>query len=82
MLRELEFHEDAIDALCDVAVKSGDELFEVALTMFHDYEHGISLVRRNTGKSRFAITREVVENPDGVLSDWIRESYNEQETTS
>ncbi len=79
---ELEFHEDAIDALCDVAVKSGDELFEVALTMFHDYEHGLSLVRRNTGKSRFAITREVVENPDGVLSDWIRESYNEQETTS
>ena len=79
---ELEFQEDAIDALCDKAVSAGDELFEVALTMFHDYEHGLSLVRRNTGKSRFVVTQEVVEDPDGVLSDWIRESYNEQETTS
>ena len=79
---ELEFREDAIDALCDKAVRDGDELFAVALTMFHDYEHGLSLVRRNTGKSHFVITREVIEDPDGVLSNWIRESYNEQGPTS
>jgi len=50
--------------------------------MFHDYEHGLSLVRRNTGKASFVITRDVVDNPDGVLSDWIRESYTEQEPTA
>ncbi|MEO2003953.1 MAG: AAA family ATPase [Candidatus Poribacteria bacterium] len=79
---ELEFREDAIDALCDKALGEGDELFAVALTMFHDYEHGLSLVRRNTGTSQFVITREVIEDPDGMLSNWIRESYNEQEPAS
>jgi len=44
-------------------------------TLFKDYEHGLNLIKRNTGRDAFTITKEAVQNPADTLNKWIRKSY-------
>lgn len=71
----LAFSDDAVDAVCERAMKEGLPVPNVLRSLLADYGHGLSLIRRNTGQTTFELTREVVEDADGVLSRWIRESY-------
>lgn len=71
----LTFSDDAVDAVCERAMKEGLPVPNVLRSLLADYGHGLSLIRRNTGQTTFELTREVVEDADGVLSRWIRESY-------
>ena len=43
--------------------------------LLKDYEHGLNLIRRNTGQDRFVITREAVNSPAETLNKWIKKSY-------
>jgi len=71
----LAFTDDAVDALCERALHDRLSLENVLRSLFSDYGHGLSLIRRNTGQTTFEVTRDVVQDADGVLSQWIRESY-------
>jgi ATP-dependent Clp protease ATP-binding subunit ClpX len=39
-----------------------------------DFEHGLKLVREKTGRTRFFITREALEKPEGYIADLLRHS--------
>jgi endopeptidase Clp ATP-binding regulatory subunit ClpX len=71
----LTFTDDAVDAVCERALKDKLGIENVLRSLFSDYGHGLSLIRRNTGQTAFEVTREVAEDADGALSRWIRESY-------
>ncbi|GIX06690.1 MAG: hypothetical protein KatS3mg115_1093 [Candidatus Poribacteria bacterium] len=71
----LHFDEAAVRALVERATQEGITVEETARRLLRDYGHGLRLIRRNTGQDTFTITREVIESPDAVLSDWIRRSY-------
>ena len=72
---ELRFDDAAVSRLCERAIESGRDVYAMAEELFDDYEHGLSLIRRNTGQVQFTITAEVIEDPDRALSEWIRQSY-------
>lgn len=38
------------------------------------FEHGLKLVREKTGRTRFFITREALEKPEGYIADLLRHS--------
>ena len=38
-----------------------------------EFEHGLKLVREKTGRTRFFITREALERPDGYVADLLRQ---------
>lgn len=52
---------------------------EFCRELLANFEHGLDLIRRNSGQTRFAITSEVIETPDEMLNKWIRESYRDKE---
>ena len=72
---QLVFEEDAVDRLVAQSRESGKTIRAVCDDTFHNYEYGLNLVYRNTGRDAFTITAEVVEEPDRLLSQWVVESH-------
>ena len=71
----MAFDDEAVELIVDRSLKSGKTIRALCESLFHDYQFGLALIFRNSGKSDFPITKEVVEDPDGTLSEWVVESY-------
>jgi ATP-dependent Clp protease ATP-binding subunit ClpX len=72
---DLLFAEDAVSALIDASLAADKTIRALCEEKFRDFQHGLKLVAHNTGRTQFPITRDVVEQPDKVLSVWVVESY-------
>lgn len=59
----------------DTGVGSSSVLSGPAKSGVHGGEYGLNLIKRNTGQAVFVITPEVLQDPEGVLERWIRDSY-------
>jgi len=77
----LAAHPDA--ELIDLGVGEPDEMaFPLSVRAlceekFRDFHHGLKLIARDGDPRRFAITREVIDAPDKVLSRWVVESFKQ-----
>ncbi len=78
----LEFDDEAVDALVDLSVSTDKTIRALCEERFRNFQHGLTLVSRNTGRMTFTITRKAVENPDKELSAWVAESYKKSEEHS
>ena len=67
----LEFRPLAIEALVAEAEARDRTLQSLCEEKFKDYQHGLSIIHRNTGQTVFKIGKPAVENPDGELSQWV-----------
>lgn len=77
----LEFSNAACAKIVELAVNQDRSTSSICEHLFKDYEHGLKIVSRNSGQSRFLITPEAVDNPDGELSKWVVESIKGKETS-
>ncbi len=75
---EIEFSKEACEKLVAKAVDEDRSTNSLCEQLFKDYEHGLKIVARNSGKTRFLITPEAVENPDAELSKWVVESFKQK----
>jgi ATP-dependent protease Clp ATPase subunit len=73
---EISFEEEAMTRLIAKADEASVGIRDYCARAFRDYEFGLALIRRNSGKTQFKIPLEAVENPDGVLSQWVVASYS------
>ncbi|PTY02326.1 ATP-dependent protease [Verrucomicrobia bacterium LW23] len=71
----LKLQPDAIDALVRGAESGNRPVLEHCAGVFKDWEFGLRLIQKNSGQTEFTITRDVVENSDRRLSEWVVESY-------
>jgi ATP-dependent Clp protease ATP-binding subunit ClpX len=74
----LEFDDDAVDAVVAISVATDKTIRAICEERFHNFQHGLKLVSRNTSRTNFTITKAVVEAPDKMLSQWIVDSYGQQ----
>ncbi len=72
---ELTFEAEAAHGLVQRALAEGLGVRELCETLFKDYQFGLQLIRKNSGRREFEIPWRAVQDPDGVLSDWVVESY-------
>ena len=72
---QVSFDDEATELVCKKA--EGRECLpgEICEEILQSCQHGLNLIKQNTGRKEFTFTKEVVENPDEVLESWIRESY-------
>jgi ATP-dependent Clp protease ATP-binding subunit ClpX len=75
---KLKFSDAAIDLISEKAEAAGIDAKIMCDKILEDYEHGLKLIRRNTGRSEFSITEEVIKNPSGTLDKWFKEYYTHQ----
>ena len=67
----LEFRPLAIEALIAEAEALDRTIQSLCEEKFKDFEHGLSIIQRNTGQTVFKIGKPAVEDPDGELSKWV-----------
>lgn len=73
---EILFDEEATSAICERSLSQDRNVKEICDEILSSYQHGLNLIKQNTGQASFTFPIEVIENPDPVLEQWIRDSYN------
>ena len=74
----LEFDEEAIAALVDLAFEANKTVRTMCGERFRDLPYGLKLVSRNTGRTSFSVTKALVENPGRELARQIAESFHKE----
>ena len=72
---EIQFDVDATDAICERVVTQEKTVKQLCDEIMTSCQHGLNLIKQNTGQTSFQFPIQVVENPDPVLEEWIRASY-------
>ena len=73
---ELAFDDSAIERLIELSLAADKTIRALCEEKFRDFHHGLKLIARDGEPRRFAITRDVVDAPDKVLSRWVVESFH------
>ena len=73
---EIEFDEGALLKLTELAL-DGKNVTAICQRLTEDFEHGFTLVRDRSGQSRFVLTGDAVDDPEGYLNKLIKETYSE-----
>lgn len=73
---EILFDAEATGAICERALSHKKNVNQICDEILTSYQHGLNLIKQNTGQTSFTFPIDVVENPDPVLEQWIRDSYN------
>jgi ATP-dependent Clp protease ATP-binding subunit ClpX len=74
---EIEFDERAIARLTELALEKGQNAESICEGLTENFEHGFKLIRDRIGQSRFVLTAEAVDDPQGYLNKVIKETYSE-----
>jgi len=72
----LEFKPLAQEALIDEVNRSDRSVQSLCEEKFKDFEHGLSIIKRNTGQTVFKIGKLTIQNPDKELSQWVVRSID------
>jgi ATP-dependent Clp protease ATP-binding subunit ClpX len=75
---EVSFTDGAVDALAQKVWKGSREPADDLKVALYNYGHGLKLIREKTGKRRFLIPAEGVENPEQYLNRLIQEAYRQE----
>jgi len=74
---KISFTDGAIGLLGEEAVEQGRSGLQICQQRFKDYQFGLNLIQKNTGKGDFKLGVEAVHDADTFLSECIVQSYKE-----
>ena len=74
----LRFTPEAVERLAAMALVRAQSVRDLCAALFKDYQFGLGLIARNSGRTEFALDAEAVEAPERVLSQWVVASYRDR----
>ena len=72
---EIIFDDTAVQRLVERAQAERMTMNDLCAHLFKDYQFGLNLIRKNTGRTKFVINAEAVDAPDKFLSELVVQSY-------
>src|SRR5437588_7228230 len=72
---EIVFDDSALRRLVERAQTERMNMNDLCAHLFKDYQFGLSLVQKNTGRTKFVLGAEAVDAPDRCLSELVVQSY-------
>src|SRR5437867_2735635 len=72
---EIVFDDSALRRLVERAQTERMTMDELCAHLFKDYQFGLSLVKKNTGRTKFVLGAEAIDAPDKCLSELVVQSY-------
>ncbi|PYL69078.1 MAG: ATP-dependent protease [Verrucomicrobia bacterium] len=72
---EIVFDEAAIRRLVERAKAERMNMSDLCSHLFKDYQFGLSLINKNTGRTKFILNAEAIDAPDQFLSELVVQSY-------
>ncbi len=79
---EIVFDDSALRRLVERAHSERMNMNDLCAHLFKDYQFGLSLVKKNTGRTKFVLGAEAVDAPDRCLSELVVQSYYPVAATS
>jgi ATP-dependent Clp protease ATP-binding subunit ClpX len=79
---ELQFDDSAIARLAQLSSELDKAIYSICEQRFHDAQHGLKIIARNTGLNRFSIDAGFISDPDNKISKWVVDSFKSQEKDS
>ena len=71
----MRFDDSALGRLAERAEAERMKMRDLCAHLFKDFQFGLSLIQKNTGRTQFALDRTAVDAPDKFLSDLVLQSY-------
>ena len=65
------FDDDALLSIGKLAAGQGRSVLQVCGDLFHDYEYGLKLLRKNSGQAELALPAAAIDDPDQYLSQLV-----------
>lgn len=78
----LIFEDEAAEVIIAHATEGDKTIRALCEEKFKDFQHGLQIISRNTGRNEFTINRAAAEAPDKELSQWVVASFKEGESTA
>ena len=78
----LEFKALAVEHLINEVKEKDRTIQSLCEEKFADFEHGLTIINRNTGQSVFKLGKLAIENPDKELSQWVVRSVESVKASS
>ena len=72
---EIVFDDSALRSLVERAQTERMKMNDLCAHLFKDYQFGLGLVKKNTGRTKFVLGGEAVDAPDRCLSELVVQSY-------
>ncbi len=76
---QLDFSEEAAEVLIADAIERDKMIRTICEEKFKDFQHGLHIIHRNTGQTRFEINADAARAPDKALSQWVVTSFKHAE---
>ncbi len=75
----LVFDAAAVAAIGEKSSEKRTSILQTCTLLFKDFQFGLKLIQKNTGRREFNITAQTIEDPDAFLSDIVVRSYRDAE---
>src|SRR5438045_4245038 len=72
---EVVFDETAVRRLVERAQAERMSMSNLCAHLFKDYQFGLNLIKKNSGRTKFVLDAESVDAPDRFLSELVVQSY-------
>src|SRR5437773_2563689 len=72
---EIIFDETAVPRLVERAQAERMKMSDLCAHLFKDYQFGLSLIKKNTGQTKYVINAEAEDAPDRLLSEIVVRQY-------
>jgi hypothetical protein len=72
---EIVFDDSAIRRLVERAQAERMTMDELCSHLFKEYQFGLGLIAKNTGRKQFVLNEAAVNDPDKFLSELVVQSY-------
>jgi ATP-dependent Clp protease ATP-binding subunit ClpX len=72
---EIVFDESAVCRLVERAQAERMTMSDLCAHLFKDYQFGLSLIKKNTGRTQYALNAAAIDAPDKFLSELVVQSY-------
>jgi ATP-dependent Clp protease ATP-binding subunit ClpX len=72
---EITFDDGAVRRLVERAQSEKMATIQLCAHLFKDYQFGLSLIHKNTGRKQFVLNSDAVNEPDKFLSQLVVQSY-------
>jgi ATP-dependent Clp protease ATP-binding subunit ClpX len=72
---ELQFDDSALRRLVERAIAERMKMADLCAHLFKDFQFGLSLIKKNTGKTEFVLGKAAIDAPDKFLSELVLRSY-------
>jgi len=76
----LVFGNEAVARLDELAKERSQSVLGLCEELFRDYQFGLKLIQRNTGKQTFSLPAAAIDGPDRWLSNLVVSSYRDDES--